>query len=84
MIGSCEEAIVSLQEFKLQDTSILSVYLVKIYTGEIMKKYLPDNLDFFTAHALEGLQNYSLCTFNIIQQLKNGIAIMHKQIGVSE
>ena len=49
-----------------------------------MKKYLPDSLDIVTVHALEDWQNYSSCTFDIVQQLENGIAIMRKQIGVSE
>ena len=84
MIGSSIKVIVTSWEIKLQDTIILGLCSIKVSSGEIMKKYLPDGLDIVTAHALDDWQNYSSCTFNIIQQLENKIAIMRKQIGVSE
>ena len=58
-IREFENVIKSLQEFNLQNTTIIDVCSVKLYPVQVMEKYLPKNVGIIATHPMFGPDSYS-------------------------
>ena len=76
-IRNFEEVIKSLREYKLQNTTIVDVCLVKIYPVEVMKKYLPDNLGIIATHPMFGPDSYG--PYRELKMVMHSVRDVHNQ-----
>jgi len=58
-IREFKNVIKSLQEFNLQNTTIIDVCSVKLHPVQVMEKYLPENVGIIATHPMFGPDSYS-------------------------